>query len=234
MDPNTARAVLRLPPGVRPTPQQIDDAFRAELWARHPARYPDPAGRAEAEAWGSTLASARVALIAESEGRGGPGASAGTGRRRPSRGVVIGIVAGAVAFALLLVAVGLGAARVAEVISERMLAQSEAAVERWQSGETLFTFPAAIEWYGDDRMADQCPDKYLNGCWQSALFTEADCDALMVTVAFARDEGAVEPDWTRREFLHDVVGYEPTPLIYGDDEAGWSWIDDVQCLDTPA
>ncbi|MFF2494767.1 hypothetical protein [Agromyces sp. NPDC058064] len=65
MDPITARAVLRLPPGSTPTAGQVDAAHRAAVWERHPSRYADRDQRAAAVGWMSTLDAARAALLAE-------------------------------------------------------------------------------------------------------------------------------------------------------------------------
>ncbi|GAA1791960.1 hypothetical protein [Agromyces lapidis] len=68
MDPITARAALRLPPAVPLTVEQIDAAHRAEVWARHPSRYPDRAERAAAVRWVASLDAARAVLLAEATG----------------------------------------------------------------------------------------------------------------------------------------------------------------------
>jgi hypothetical protein len=68
VDPNSARAALRLDPALPLTPDLVEHAFQQELWARHPSRYPDAEGRAAAEAWAATLATARSTLLAEAAG----------------------------------------------------------------------------------------------------------------------------------------------------------------------
>lgn len=63
MDPNTARAVLRLDPFAPLTAEAVEAAFAHESWERHPSRYPDDAGREAAVAWAAALAEARSVLL---------------------------------------------------------------------------------------------------------------------------------------------------------------------------
>ena len=101
MDPNTARQVLRISPDTPLTAALIEDAFAEEAWTRHPSRYPDAAGRSQAEEWASTLATARGVLLAQlpvaaSASVVAPG-SARPPRRPMSPWAITAIVAGAVA-----------------------------------------------------------------------------------------------------------------------------------------
>lgn len=67
VDPITARAALRLPPGSTLTAEQIDAAHRAAVWEHHPSRYADRDQRAAAVDWVLTLDAARAALLAEAQ-----------------------------------------------------------------------------------------------------------------------------------------------------------------------
>ena len=63
VDPNTARRVLRISPDTPLTPALIESAYAEESWTRHPSRYPEGPGRAEAEEWATTLGTARAVLL---------------------------------------------------------------------------------------------------------------------------------------------------------------------------
>jgi hypothetical protein len=145
VDSNTARAVLRLDPAAPLTPEAVEQSFQREAWERHPSRYPDPEGRAAAEAWAATLGEARVVLLAATaEGAAtvppaGPFTAQPTptdattppaSRRRLSRGAVIGIVAGAVVVLGVLTAAGIGAAFLATGAIEQARVAAEEDVER--------------------------------------------------------------------------------------------------------
>ena len=86
------------------------------------------------------------------------------------------------------------------------------AVERFQSGETLYAFPAALEIYADGQFNPECPPGYAFGCWQMALFTEADCDALQVELGFSNNIDVLLPDLRETIDVEDVVGDGATPL----------------------
>jgi hypothetical protein len=250
VDPNTARHVLRISPDTPLTPALIEGAYAEEAWTRHPSRYPDDAGRAEAEEWASTLATARSVLLAQSPGvaASAPVVAPGTEprRRRMSPWAITGIAVGAVAVVVLIsfaVVGGVGlvtdaAETVSEAIEEeadRGSAEDPAAppaVERYSSSETQFTFPAALEVYADGRYNPDCPPGFAYGCWQMALFTEADCDALEVEVGFSNDPDALLPDHIETLDVEDVVGDEATPLVFGHDDYEVGWVNQVACLDS--
>ena len=108
---------------------------------------------------------------------------------------------------------------------------SEPGVDRMEADETFFAFPAAIEFYADGRYLGQCPDEYDQGCWQAALFTEADCDALQVQLGFSNDASAMAPDSTEIVEKLDAVAGEATVVVFGNDDYGYGWINQVTCLD---
>jgi hypothetical protein len=247
VDPNTARHVLRIAPDSPLTVELIERAHAGESWTRHPSRYTDDADRRSAEEWAQTLGAAREALLAEVRPAGTAGTSDATARpsgRRLSRGAVAGIVAGAVAVVALLTFAGIGAANLAtqaiEAANEPLDADTSGAtsggsgsefVERYQSGETLFAFPAALEVYLDGRYDGECPSTYEQGCWQMALFTEADCDTLQVQLGFTNDADAVLPDHLETIETDAVLGNEATHVVFGQDDYGYGWINQVTCLD---
>ena len=248
MDPITARQVLRISPDTPLTPALIEDAYAEEAWTRHPSRYPDDAGRAQAEEWASTLATARGVLLGQLPvAASSPVMAPGTERpRRPmSPWVITGIVAGAVAVVVVLsyaVVGGVGlvtdaAETVSEAIGEEADrgsgedADAPPAVERFSSSETHYAFPSAVELYADGRYNPECPPGFAFGCWQMALFTEADCDALRVELGFSNDPDALLPDHIETLDVADVVSDEATPLVFGNDDYEIGWVNQVTCLD---
>jgi hypothetical protein len=116
----------------------------------------------------------------------------------------------------------------------RGAAASGGSVEHYYSGETLYTFPAALEIYSDGRYWAECPAEHEQGCWEMALITESDCAALEVTLGFSIDETAWEPDATELARIDDVTGYAATPVVFGNDDYPYGWITEVVCLDEPA
>lgn len=155
------------------------------------------------------------------------------------RGLVALIASGsAVLFLGLAVATGLFAASLGEqagrALGEAASASADAAVERYQSGETMFTFPAALEFYADGRFQDECPVEFETGCWEAALFTEADCDIMTVMIGYSDSRTDPEPQDVESMRLSDVVAYEQTHVVYGNDEYDYGWIADVVCHDRAA
>lgn len=243
VNPIFARQVLQLDPAMPLTADVVETAYQRELWARHPSRYPDAEGRAAAEAWAITLGQARETLLAPAA----PGSAAGPmlapgARRGLSGGAIAGIVAaGVVVLALLVgagVAIGVGLPALTNAIAEdRSEAATEPAadsIEWYQSDETGFTFPAALEVYYDGRLTEECPDDYLEGCWQMAVYPDADCTSLEVTVVYTDDEDGWAIEETDTFRLHDVVEYERTPVVFGNDDYQFGWLDDLVCLDSAA
>ena len=86
--------------------------------------------------------------------------------------------------------------------------------------------------YADGRYNPDCPPGFAVGCWQMALFTEADCDALQVEVGFSNDPDALLPDHIETIDSTDVVGDEATPLVFGNDDYEVGWVNQVTCLDS--
>ncbi|WP_353827215.1 hypothetical protein [Agromyces sp. SYSU T0242] len=237
MDPNAARATLQIPVDQPLTVEVIDAAYQRELWQRHPSRYPDAEGRRAAEAWRETLGRARGALVAELAApptHADEGASPGRPRRRLGAAAVAGIVAGGVLVLALVVAGGIGLYSAVRGVTETAIAEAEAAaVERYQAGETLYAFPAALEIYADDRYFDDCAIGYMQGCWQMALFTESDCSALEVTLSFYGDGDSWTPAETRTMLISEVVANRATPVVFGNDDYSWGDVSEVVCLDDP-
>lgn len=248
MELDFARSVLRLDPAGPLTPEVIEQAYAHESWERHPSRYPDGEPKLAAEAWAGTLAEARAVLLDATTAAATDGAAAPAARRRLSTGAVVAIVAGGVGVVALLVAAGILAVQVARQVGEQLAAPpaaeegapadgdgadpAEPGVERLEAWETYFTFPAALEFYDDGRYDDLCGLEYVEGCWESALFTEEDCAALEVELHFSNDPEAIAPDETRTLTLPDAVAEEATPVVFGDDQFDFGWIHDVRCTST--
>ena len=255
MDPTSARRVLRIIPDTPLTVELIERAYTAESWARHPSRYQDAAERQRAEEWMQTLALARDLLLAEvrtpQTSRAGTAAAGASSRRGMSRGAILGIVAGGAALVALITFAAIGAANLVTqgVTAATDAIESEAAnaapgtdggsgatdnvnVERLQSGETLFAFPAALEAYYDGRYTAECPLEYMDGCWERALFPEADCDTMQVQLGFTNDADKFLPDHTETIEKEGVLGNEATVVVFGNDDYGYGWINQVTCLDS--
>lgn len=249
MDPNIARGVLNLDPAEPLTLQSVDDAYQRELWTRHPSRYPDTEGRAAAEAWRVTLGSAHAALVAEVMRPAPSSLAVDAPRRRLSGGAIAGIVVAGVVAAALFVAVGVGVFSLVRDGTEAMIQQADEdadgpvdgsaggpgdqTVERYQSGETLYAFPAALEIYWDGRYSAECAAEHELGCWQMALFTESDCSTMQVTLGFSVEETAWDPDATELVTIEGVTGGAATPVVFGNDDYPYGWITEVVCLDEP-
>jgi len=236
VDPITARAALGLAPSAVVTPELVDAAYRDAVDARHPARYHDAADRAAAEAWAATLVTARAALIAESTGfHAAPPATP----RRMGAGAIVAI---SVAATLVVGGAGAAAGFAAASISRQATANISSAsgeepeaeqppVEHLSADETGFSFPAAIEAYFDGRYDDECPAEFELGCWQTAIITDADCASLEVELAFSSSESG-GPERTERRTLGSIARGLPEPVIFGDDDHEYGWIDDVVCVTT--
>lgn len=179
-------------------------------------------------------------------------------RRRLSRGAVIGIVAGAVALVAVLAVAGVGAALLATSAIEqsRVAAEEEAArvaeeseagidepdeapaesadgsagIERIEADEAAFTFPAALEMYADGRYAHLCGLEHLEGCWESAVFVEADCATVEIELGFSNDDDMWAPaEETRTITESDVATGEALPIVFGNDAYDYGWLQDVRC-----
>ncbi|WP_350349458.1 hypothetical protein ABIQ69_05955 [Agromyces sp. G08B096] len=237
MDPNTARTLLRLDPVAPLTPTTVEEAFRAELWARHPSRYPDDEGRRAAVGWAETLGEARRVLLETIAPQ-----QAFTQPPRPSRGLSGGWIAGIAATAAVLVlGLAAGIAFALPAVLDRMTLAApvggdgtgDDGVIHYGSGATAFTFPAELEYYTDGRFAADCPVEFEQGCWEGAIFPEADCNVLTVWVGFASDPSVMEPEETRTLRFTAIGAGELVPLVYGHDDYADAWITDVVCHDLP-
>jgi hypothetical protein len=247
VDPNSARHVLRILPQSPLTVELVERAFAGESWARHPSRYQDAAARRQAEEWAQTLATARDLLLAEAR----TAAATPIGvvelpqrRRSLSPGAIVGIVAGSVAVAALITFAAIGAANLVTntitAATEREQAGSGSSgtelpdVERYQSGETGYAFYSALEVYNDNRYGAQCSLEFEQGCWQMALFPDADCDAMEIELGFTNDIDAIEPEHVEVVERAGVLGNEATVVVFGNDDYDYGWISQVTCLDRPS
>lgn len=252
MDPNLARRTLRIHPDTPLTVALIERAYEGETRLRHPSLYPDAAGRRRAEEWAQSLAAARNFLVAEARTplsrRADAAAAATSARRSMSGGAITGIVAGGVALLALITFAVIGTANLAMQATTEGAVQLEsepadapadryrktpvADVERYTAGETMFVFPAALEVYNDGRHSADCSVGYQRGCWQMALFTEADCKAMRIQLAFSSDEGFFRlPSHVETVTKEDVLANEPTVVVFGNNEVEYGWINQVTCLD---
>lgn len=241
VDPNSARQVLRIFPDAPLTVELVERAYAGESWARHPSRYQDAEHRARAAEWAQTLASARDVLLREA--RATPSATAA--RKRLSTGAIIGIAAGAVAVLALVAVAIFGAASLVTHFASNAEDAIESAtgggdgldeseiddVERYESSETFYTFPAALEVYNDGRLDAECPSDYLEGCWQTALFTDESCDTMQVELAFSDSPTDPAPEHVETVEKHDVEAGEAVDVVFGHDEYDYGWINEVTCLD---
>ena len=239
MDPNSARQVLRIFPDAPLTVELVERAYAGESWARHPSRYQDAAQRARAAEWALTLSSARDALLRAARATPAPTVV----RRRLSTGAIIGIAAGGLAVLAVVAASILGAASLATQFTSIAEEAIESAtgdgiegsefddVERYESSETAFTFPAALEYYNDGRLDADCPSDYLQGCWQTAVFPEASCSTMRVDLAFSDSPTDPAPEHVETVERHDTKASEAVEVVFGQDEYDYGWINDVTCLE---
>lgn len=152
-------------------------------------------------------------------------------------GAIAAIVGGAAAlFLVLLLPVSFAAVHFGQQLGVVLAEQADGTaaagselVDRLQSGETRYSFPAALENYGDGRYSGLCPVEYDEGCWQSAVFTESDCATVSVVLWFSNDPDGYEPEQTATIELHDVVPYEAAPVVFGNDGFEYGWVADVRC-----
>ncbi|WP_438855059.1 hypothetical protein [Agromyces sp. M3QZ16-3] len=243
MDPNAARAVLSIPAEEPLTIELVDAAYQRELWLRHPSRYPDPDGRRAAEAWRDTLGRARAVLVAELASPTADAVASTPTRRGLSGGAIAGIVAGGVVLVVALVAGGIGLFGLVRDVTAKAVAESaETAepdgpgtpvgeVERYESYETGYEFPSALEAYSDGRYDADCAIGFVEGCWQMALFTESDCDTLEVTIVFNDDAESWVAEESETRLVSDVHADEAVPMVFGNDDREFGWIDQVRCTD---
>lgn len=163
-------------------------------------------------------------------------------RRRT--GLVIGIVAASLGAVALVVALAFGALGVIGMLADGGGAaaptstatapsgDTTGAVTRYESGETLYTFPAALEQYSDGRYGDLCPTTYAEGCWEWALFTVDDCSTLQVDFAYSNDPDPSTAAQARESTTYtNVVADTAQPVVFGNDDYDIAWINDVTCLD---
>lgn len=189
--------------------------------------------------WGvpAQAAPASAAPLAAAPGSAAPLAAAPAPRtRRLGAPAVVGIVAGAVAVVAVLVAAvtfaAIGAARLGGTMAEAQRASDDALVERYQSGETAYAFPAALEYYADGRYDALCAQTSAEWCWQAALFTESDCESLRVLIGYSDSADSWSGETTESIDVEHVVAYEAIPVVFGDDAFEYGWVQQVTCLDS--
>ena len=167
-------------------------------------------------------------------------------RGRGSRPAIIAIAAGAAAVLALVVVAVFGAAGVVtqftstaqDAIESAAGGSNESeeseidAVERYESSETHFTFPAALELYHDGRLDAECSFDYVEGCWQTAVFPDAGCDTMQVDLAFSNSPTDPAPEHVETVEKHDVRAGRAVDVVFGDDEYDYGWVNDVMCLET--
>jgi len=238
VDPNSARQVLRILPEAPLTVELVERAYAGESWARHPSRYQDAAERSRAAEWALTLAIARDVLLRDSRATPLPAPA----RKGLSTGAIIGIAAGAVAVLALVVVAIFGAASLVTQFTSTAEEAIESAtggsngieapelvdVERYESSETSFTFPAALELYNDGRLEAECPSDYLEGCWQSAVFPDESCGTMRVELAFSDSPTDPQPEHVESVEYSAQAG-EAVDVVFGNDAYDYGWINDVTC-----
>jgi hypothetical protein len=221
MNIEQAGQALGLTPQAATDPASIEAAYAREVELRHPSKYAE-GDRAAAEAWAGHLGAARDTLLLA------------TRRRRLGPLAVTAIVVGSVlvAAAAITPIAFLGSALVTRLAEDpgAVLAGESQEPVHYTSGETLYTFPASVDYFVDDRYLERCSTELANGCWTAAVYPEADCALLEVSFAFSHDEDAVAPDFTRTTLQSKARAAEPVVLAWGDDDYDYSWIGDVVCL----
>ncbi|MEI5583216.1 MULTISPECIES: hypothetical protein [unclassified Agromyces] len=107
-------------------------------------------------------------------------------------------------------------------------------VERVEADEIAFTFPAALEMYSDGRYASRCGVEHAEGCWESALLPESDCATLEIELGFSNDADVAAPaEETRTLTEGDATAGEALPVVFGNDDYDYGWIQDVRCTSSP-
>lgn len=239
MDQNSARQVLRIFPDAPLTVELVERAYAGESWARHPSRYEDESQRVRATEWAQTLAGAREVLLQEA--RTTPQQPAPRRRGLPPWAIV-GIVVASVAVVGVIVAASLGAVRVATDVVTAAREAIESAppgddefqeLERHEASETRYSFSAALETYNDNRLGDQCPSEYLEGCWQGALFPEESCDTLVIELGFSDSLTVPTPTDVASVEKHHTRAGEAVDVVFGNDDYDYGWINDVTCAVLP-
>ncbi len=238
MESIAARAALSLDPAATLSPERIEAAYRAAAWARHPSRYPDAESRHAAELWAATLQQARATLLAESAASASASAAGPAPRRGLSKAWIAGIVAGASVVVIgLIVGLVFGITALTERLTELAEPQLEGGfdsetVEHHSAAETMFSFPAALEFYSDDRYMEQCSTE-LEQCWVAGVIPENDCKIMTVSIGYAMQEEQQTPDYVQTLRFYDIVAEETVPAVSSNDDYPLAWVMDVTCHDQP-
>ena len=231
--------MLRIFPDAPLTIELVERAYAGEAWVRHPSRYPDASERRGAEQWAQTLEVARDVLVREARAVPAPAV-----RRGLPVAAIVGIVAGAAAVVALItigaVALTTFATQAATAAGDAIEAiASEAAspaeqdlpdLEAYDSADTGFTFPAALEIYYDGRLSLDCATEYEQGCWQMALFPDEGCETMHVELGYSNSPTSPDPAYTQTIVKHDVHPAGETKVVFGHDGFDYGWINDVTCL----
>ncbi|MBM7505358.1 hypothetical protein ACFPER_17870 [Agromyces aurantiacus] len=104
------------------------------------------------------------------------------------------------------------------------LARGEAG--HWNSADTGFSFPAALEFYDDGRLDAWCADGFERGCWQAAIIPEDRCGNLRIEYTLRAADGSEVTDETWRL----TVDGEPVEVVFGNDAYDSAWISRVDCM----
>lgn len=160
-------------------------------------------------------------------------------KRGLSTGWIVGIAAGSVLLVALVVGIGFGAVALGERIATLAESSEETgvddeSVEHYSARATMFSFPAALEYYFDGRYSDECAADLELGCWEAAVIPEQSCAIMTVTYGFAATEDQLEPDLVESDRFYDVEAGEVVPIVFGNDEYEYGWPIDVTCHDQTA
>ncbi|MET0976528.1 MAG: hypothetical protein ABWX82_12750 [Leifsonia sp.] len=234
MEITDALRVLRLEPGPVYTAQQVQDAASRELDRYAVWRY--PAGsleQSQAAAWLPTIQLARDQVL-----RTLPPVPASR-RRLP------GWATAAIVVASVLVVGGIGAGIV--VATNVVAGAIGSAVEAgeldfdggtgagsgdeksfYSAGETLFSFPATMEWIDFD---DEACTEFDGSCWAVEFVTQADCEHLSMDYWLYVDES--DDGVMLTQGLGAVRAGEPMRTGFGSDSAAYELgaVGDLVCLD---
>ncbi|MFB9310640.1 hypothetical protein ACFFRL_15710 [Agromyces hippuratus] len=92
----------------------------------------------------------------------------------------------------------------------------------------MFSFPAALEHYTDDRYMEQCSTEFEQ-CWVTGIIPERDCKIMTVTIGYASDNEQLTPDHVQTLRFSDVVAGETVAAVSGNDDYSLAWVVDVTC-----
>ncbi|MGH3703612.1 MAG: hypothetical protein ACRDT9_03180, partial [Agromyces sp.] len=155
-----------------------------------------------------------------------------------SKGWIVGIVAGASVLVIgLVVGLVFGVTALTERLTELAEPQYEGGfdsetVEHYSAPETMFSFPAALEFYTDDRYREQCSAE-MEQCWVAGIIPEGDCKIMTVSIGYATEESQQTPDYVQTLRFYDIVAGETIPAVTSNDDYPLAWVMAVTCHDQP-